>query len=123
MCILLVRSQGDAPVVASETVVLVKRPTFSCLISCFFLSKSAVPRRSLMVSLYWSRRVSRGSPLAGGGSAHDLQELALQLVGPSLLFEVIRGVEDLGDRPRDHALRLQCLRTEAGSASAGDCAR
>lgn len=38
---------------ASVTVVRMALPTFSCLISCFFLSISPEPRRSLTCSLYW----------------------------------------------------------------------
>ena len=37
----------------------------SCLISCFFLSNSPVPRRSLIVSLYYVVPVSGGTPKRG----------------------------------------------------------
>lgn len=41
---------------ASVTVVRMTLPTFSCLISCFFLSISPDPRRSFTCSLYYRRR-------------------------------------------------------------------
>ena len=48
------RGMGYVRTTASVTDVL---PPFSCLISCFFLSISPVPRRSLIVSLYWEDQV------------------------------------------------------------------
>jgi hypothetical protein len=42
------------------------------------------------------------------GVTYDLEELALHLVLPSLLPELLRRLEDLGDRSRDHTHRLWC---------------
>ena len=38
------------------SVMLVRSVLGSCLISCFFLSNSCLPRRSLIVSLYYTSK-------------------------------------------------------------------
>lgn len=62
---------------ASVTVVRMTLPTFSCLISCFFLSISPDPRRSLTCSLYCDKEhvSARVSAEDGASSEEDSRSL------------------------------------------------
>lgn len=76
---------------------------FSCLISCFFLSNSPFPSRSLMVSLYYDGSARNQTKL---NKTHDFEELTFYLVFPSLTFHILGHSEDGFDSARDHARRV-----------------
>src|SRR6266850_884621 len=70
-------------------------PPFSCLISCFFLSNSPFPRRSLMVSLYY------GLALRCCIYAHKMDHVRSQGTGlpgciPNPCFSVLQSLGKLG---------------------------
>ena len=91
------------------TSVTVVRPVFaSCLISCFFLSNSPLPRRSLIVSLYYESSQSMMEMIART-QPYNLQELAFHLIFPSFALQVSRDSEDLLDSTRDHSGGLLTL--------------
>ena len=46
--------EGEASGTTLTSVTVVRPVLESCLISCFFLSNSPLPRRSLIVSLYYA---------------------------------------------------------------------
>lgn len=52
-------------------------------ISCFFLSNSCFPRRSLMVSLYYARDACQWAEKREGRNTYDFEELALHRVFPA----------------------------------------
>lgn len=87
-------------------------PDLSCFISCFFLSNSPLPRRSLIVSLYYD---FLDQCLRHRQDTHDLEELAVHPVLPAFRLEVLGSSEHLVHRTGYHAcrslgLRNQCVR-------------
>jgi hypothetical protein len=80
-------TRGYALVTASVTVVL---PDLSCLISCFLLSISPCPSKSLMVSLYYEPLVLH---MCSVSSTHNLKELALHRVLPAFGSHLVSGLE------------------------------
>lgn len=73
----------NPPITTSVTVVV----PFSCLISCFFLSNSPFPRRSLIVSLYCTEISRTSEPNLGNVQS---QGTGLPSCTPSLCFSFPR---------------------------------
>ena len=87
--------EGDVRRITSTSVTRVEPVLPSCLISCFFLSNSPFPRRSLIVSLYW-RVVLRGEN-NNKNMAYNFEELTLHLVFPTPAFHLISNAKNLLD--------------------------
>ena len=97
--------EGDESETTLASVTVVRPVLESCLMSCFFLSNSPLPRRSLIVSLYYAI----GSECAEQdlNATYDLKKLAFHLVLPALALELLCYAEYLLDGARDHPSR--CL--------------
>ena len=88
------------------SVMLVRSVLGSCLISCFFLSNSCLPRRSLIVSLYYtSEKMCSINGKERQWEAYDFKELTFHLIFPSLRLELVRNPKDLLNRSRYHTQR------------------
>lgn len=93
--------EGEVSRIISTSVTRVEPVLPSCLISCFFLSNSPFPRRSLIVSLYWRLLLRREKN--DNYMAYNFEELSLHLVFPTPALHLISDAEDLLDRAWYHS--------------------